>query len=214
MTQRISLLLFLAMLSSEAVTVDRIAVVVGKRVIKTSDIVRDLRITQFLNRQEPDLGLPARREAAERLIDQEIIRQELSISGYAQPMGAEPGAMLQELRRDRFAGSHERMRAELTRRGISEDQLRAQLRWQLTVLKFIDQRFRAGVLVTDEDVRSYYEQHVATAGNRSSGRNNFEAMESGIRESLEGERINEAFEGWLKEARERTRIEYRQGAFE
>ena len=43
----------------------------------------------------------------------------------------------------------------------TEDQLRRYLQWQLTVLRFIDQRFRPGVLVTEEEVRAYYDEHRA-----------------------------------------------------
>ncbi len=214
MIWQVSLLLALLPLFGGAVTVDRVAVIVGRRVIKTSDISRDLRITEFLNREAPDMSLAAKRQAAERLIDQEIIRQEISAGGYGSAPEADAEATLGALLRDRFAGSNERMRAELSRRGISEDELRSRLLWQLTVLRFIEDRFRPGVQVSDEDVRSYYDQHQAESTTSGSGSNTFEALEAKIRESLEGERINKSFEEWLKEARGRNRIDYRQGAFE
>src|ERR1035441_1089260 len=45
------------------VLVDRIAVIVGKQVIKSSDVERDLRVTAFINRQPIDLNAAARRKA-------------------------------------------------------------------------------------------------------------------------------------------------------
>src|SRR4030095_6424242 len=137
------------------------AVAVGKRVVKTSDIDRDLRVSQFLNRQPVNLSAEARRKAAERLIDQELIRQEITAGAYPPPSEKDVDALLQQLRRDRFGGSDAEFRAALARYGLSEEQLKQYLHWQLAVLRFIDQRFRPGVLVTDEDVRAYSDAHRA-----------------------------------------------------
>jgi hypothetical protein len=92
--------------------------------------------------------------------------------------------------------------------------LRARLLWQLEVLRFIDQRFRPGVLLTSEEVRTYYAQHRTDLSREYPQANSFEALEPKIRESLEGERINQTFVQWLDQARKRIRIEYRQGAFQ
>jgi hypothetical protein len=86
--------------------------------------------------------------------------------------------------------------------------LRAQLTWQMTVLKFIDERFRAGVLVSDEDVRGYYDQH------RANFPQSFENASAGIRKNLEGEQVNQQFETWLAGARKRAVVQYREEAFQ
>jgi hypothetical protein len=91
--------------------------------------------------------------------------------------------------------------------------LRAQLLWQLTVLRFIDQRFRPAVIVTDEELQAYYNQHLADLRRQYPQDNSFEALTPKIRSLLEGERINESFNQWLEESRKRHRIDYRQEAF-
>ena len=197
-----------------AVVLDRMAVVVGKHVIKESDIDRDLRVTDFLNGAALSFSPDARRQAAERLIDQEIIHQEIATGEYKRPADSEAAALDRQLVRDRFGGSEARLRAALTRYGLTEEQLREQLLWQLTVLRFIDQRFRVGVLVTDEEVRAYYDQHLAELRRQYPGESSFATLAPKIRTSLEGEHVNQNFEEWLKEARMRYRIEYKQGAFE
>lgn len=209
-----TLLLLAATFLPAAVVLDRIAVVVGKKVIKTSEIERDLRLTQFLNREKIDLSVAARRKAAERLIDQSIIRDEVANGGYSRPTTADAAALLQQLRRDRFGGSQARLEAELATYGLSPGQLQSQLLWQITVLRFIDQRFRPAVLVTDEEIRAYYDQHLDALRRENPSANSFEALEPRIRASLEGERINQNFVQWLENARKRNRIEYRQGAFQ
>ena len=52
--------------SGNSVVLDRIAVIVGKRVIKTSDIDVDLRLTAFLNREPVRTDPDNKRRSAER----------------------------------------------------------------------------------------------------------------------------------------------------
>jgi hypothetical protein len=211
--RRLFLLLMIASTSSAVVVLDRMAVIVGKHVIKTSDIDWDLRVTEFLNRRPLNVSSTAKRQSAERLIDQEIIRQEIVTGNYRRPPDSDAAALVNNLRRDRFGGSDVKMREELQRYGITEDQLRAQLLWQLTVLRFIDERFRPAVIVSDDEVHAYYNQHLADLRRQYPGDSSFEALEPKIRSLLEGERINESFNQWLEGARKRARIEYRQEAF-
>jgi peptidyl-prolyl cis-trans isomerase SurA len=206
--------LLLGEVLSGAVVLDRIAVVAGTHVIKTSDIDRDIRLTDFLNRAPLNLTPTARREAAERLITQQIIRDEIVSGGYRRPPEAEVILLEAELRRDRFAGSEQQFNEALQRYRLTEAELREQLLWQITVLRFIDQRFRGGVVVTDEDVRTYYDRHAAELRQENPKDSSFDALESKIRSALEGERINQGFNEWLDQARKSARVEFKQAAFE
>jgi peptidyl-prolyl cis-trans isomerase SurA len=194
--------------------IDRMAVIVGRHVIKTSDILRDLRVTEFLNREPLALDAEARKKSAERLIDQEIIRQEIVTGGYRRPADEDGEAFEKQLEKDRFHGSAAEIRAALAKYGLTEQRLREQLLWQLTVLRFIDQRFRAGVLVTDDDVKNYYDQHQEELRRENPHANSQEALQPKIRSTLEAERINELFNAWLAHERKIYRIEYKQAAFE
>jgi hypothetical protein len=214
MMPRAILLLVLASAWGGATVVDRMAVVVGKHAIKLSDIFRDLGATEFLNREQPNFSPDARHKAADRLIEQSIIRDEIANGGYKWASSADADAMLDKLRQERFGGSAARLRAELSRYGLTEEELREQLLWQLTVLRFIDQRFRAGVLITDEDVRNYYDQHLADLKRQYPQDSSFKALEPKIRASLEGERINRNFVESIEAARKRVHVRYIQGAFE
>ncbi len=197
-----------------AVLIDRIAVIVGTHVVKASDVDRDLRVTSFVNRQQMDFSPTAKRKAADRLVDQQIIRLELTAQGYARATDSNADSLLKQIARDRFQGSEATLKANLLRYGLSEDQLREQLLWQLTVLSFIDQRFRPAVLVTDDDVRAYYDQHLGDLKRDNPRDNSFAAMSPKIRQSLEGQQIDKEFEAWLDQARKRNRIEYREAAFQ
>jgi hypothetical protein len=207
-------LLLLAGAASGGVIVDRMAVIVGKHVIKASDIERDVRLTEFLNREQLKIDSGEKHRSAERLIDQEIIRQELLSSGFRRPADTNAAALEAQFCQERFGGSQPRLREALGRYGLIDDQLRDQFVWQLTVLNFIEQRFRAGTLVTDEDLRSYYDQHLAELRGQYPQDSSFKALEPKIRASLEGERVNQNFTQWLEQARKQYHIEYKQEAFQ
>jgi hypothetical protein len=207
-----SIFVLCSLLSGEVV-LDRIAVIAGTHVIKTSDIDRDIRLTQFLNREPLNITPATKREAAERLITQDILRQEIITGGYQRPPEAEGAALEVQLRRDRFGNSSQRMHEDLQKYSLTESELRERLLWQITVLQFINQRFRAGVVVTDDDIRNYYNQHAAEF-RKQEPRDSLEALAPKIKEELEGERINRNFDEWLDQARQGYRVEYKQEAFE
>jgi hypothetical protein len=208
------LLLGLSAALGPAVTIDRIAVIVGKKVVKLSDVERDLRLTEFLNGEPLNLSADAKRKAAERLIDQQIIRTEIATSGYSRATDAQAEALLRQIQRDRFGNSEPRLRAELARYGLTEEDLRQQLLWQLTVLNFIEQRFLPGVSVADQDVQAYYDQHLAELKRQHPQNSSFEALAPEIRKLLQEEAVTRDFEDWLTRARQRIPIEYRQGALQ
>jgi parvulin-like peptidyl-prolyl isomerase len=167
--------------------VDRIAVVVGDRVITQSEVLRELRLTQLINGQALDLGAEQRRAAAERLVDQQLIRNEMEIGRYPQPSDAEAGAMVQKFRQERYRGLPQ-FRAALEKYGITEDELKQHLLWQLAALRFTDQRFHSAVPEPP--------------------------TQSADRSGADPQTVDQQMEAWLKETRAGTRIQFKQGAFQ
>ena len=207
-------LLALTLGLSGAVVLDRIAVIAGAHVIKASDIDRDIRLTYFLNRAPLSFLPKVKREAAERLITQQIIRDEIVSGGYRRPPESQAVQLEADLRRDRFGGSEQRLREELQRYALTEAELREQLLWQITVLQFIDERFRGGAVVTLDEVRNFYDGRYVELSKQYPKDNSFEALEPKIRATLEGERINQVFNDWLDQARKSEKVEFKPGAFE
>ena len=206
-------ILALSLCGSGAVVLDRIAVIAGKHIIKLSDIDRDIRLTDFMNDAQLDFSAGARKQSAERLITQQIIRDEIVTGGYRRPPESEAAVLESQFVHDHFGASSQRFNAALQRYGITEAELREQMFWQLTVLQFINQRFRAGVVVTGEDTRKYYDQHASELKRQYPKDGDFQALEPKIRDTLEGERINQAFNEWLDQARQNQKVEFKPGAF-
>jgi hypothetical protein len=196
-----------------AVVLDRVAVIAGTHAIKISDIDLDVRLTQFINREPLSISPVTRRQAAERLITQDIIREEIIMGGYERPPEKEGVELEAQLRRDMYGNSTERLSDALLRYGLTQAELRKRLLWQLTVLDFIDQRFRAGVVVTDEDVRNYYDEHASELRARHPKDASLESLTPKIKEAIESERINQNFGDWLDQARRGYRVEFKEAAF-
>ncbi len=197
-----------------SVVLDRVAVVVGRHAIKASDIDRDLRVTAFLNRAAVHDSAEERRKSAGRLVDQTIIRDEINSGDYERATDRQAAEMLARICNDRFAGSDARMRQELSTYGLTEGQIKDQLLWQLTVLKFIDQRFRPAVMVTDEEVKTYYQQHLAELKRQYPADNSLTALQPNIVNLLQGSQVDKQFDTWLDEKRKSQQVDYRQEAFQ
>jgi len=81
----------------------------------------DLRLTAFLNRESVRTDPDNKRRSAERLIDQEIIRQEIISGGFRRPAEDQAAGLEgQPHARSLLGGSEARLRAELARYGLNE----------------------------------------------------------------------------------------------
>jgi hypothetical protein len=132
------------------VVIDQIAITVNNYLIKDSDIDRDLLATELLDGDRPDVSAAARKKDASHLIDQVLIREEIRDGGYPGATADEAQAQMDQLLKQRFHTEAE-LDAALKRYQLTQADLLGQFQWQLTVLRFIDSRFRPAVLPTDKD---------------------------------------------------------------
>lgn len=202
--------LMAAWLLAAPVELDRISVVVNSDLIKASDINRDLLATQLLNGDPPNLSLAARKKDAAHLIDQVFIREEIRAGAY--PIATEEDAEkeLTQLIGSRYK-THADFAAALKRYQLTEPDLREQFRWQITVLRFIDARFRPAVLITDDQVDKYYTQHLA-ALKKQNPKGNEDDLKSDARDILTSEAVNKLLFEWLDQHRHDAKVRYLDGS--
>jgi hypothetical protein len=200
------ILLAFSCVIARAVIIDRTAIIVGPHVIKDSDIDLDIRVTSFLNGAQPDFGPAARKKAAERLIDQELIRKQVLAGEYPVAQQSEADQVLADLKRSSFPVEAQYRRV-LTQFNLTDAEVKTRLLWQLTVLRFIDIRFRPAVLVSEDEIQKYYDAHRAQLIRASPGKG-FDDLKPEIEQQLTGERINTLLDEWLQQIRKETRIEY------
>lgn len=202
-----------AVLAAQAEIVDRIAVTVDRIVITESDILSQIRVAALLNGEPPDLSPQAKRAAARRLVEQALVQREIELTRYPAPGPKEVDPVFQQVR-ERLGGA-EALAAKLAEYGISEDELRRNLLRQLTVLRFVDYRFRPGISVSESEIEEYYrDEFVAQLRrNGSMAPPPLEDVRDRIEEILVGRRVDEALDRWLASAAAQARIEYREEAF-
>ncbi|HXG33365.1 MAG TPA: hypothetical protein VNJ11_08370 [Bryobacteraceae bacterium] len=213
--RRCAALLCLLAAPARPEVIDRIAVIIGRYVITESALLRAIRVTAFLNGEEPDFSPASRRLAAERLVDQTLIRREMETARYALPDASEVAALAAEIRKERFK-TPEDFRRALERYRITEDDLHDALARQLATLRFIELRFRPAVVVPEAELRRYYETRMLPEWQNKSGTKPppFEEVQAEIEQLLAGEQADRLLEEWLKQARSQTRIEFKAKAFE
>lgn len=195
---------------ASAVVIDRIAVVVGNSIVKDSDIDRNIRVTSFLNGSKLDFSAASRKAAANRLIDQIFIRKEIDVGGYTTVSAGEADEQLNKLINQRFR-SNAVFEAELARYGINRLDLREQFLWQLTVLRFIDVRFRPAVMITDDEIEKYYQDHAVELRRQYPGKS-INELRPTIQEILSGEQVNQQFFSWLDQQHKDNKVQFLEGS--
>ena len=139
----ILLFAFLAVAAAQSAEfrVDRVAIVIGKHVLTESEVVENLRITELINAEPLDLSPGKRKEEADRLIDQELLRNEMQLFSFAMPSAAEAEDVLRQFIGKRYP-AQAAYQAALKTYDVTENELKQQLTWQLALLRFTEQRFR------------------------------------------------------------------------
>ncbi len=206
MRLRLCILLAAGTLLASAIVIDRIAVVIGKSIVKQSDIDRDTRVTEFLNGEPLNLGIAARKAATNRLIDQVFIRREIMLGDYPEATQQDAERQLSQIRKDKYK-TDEAFSQALHRYGLDPVEIRSQFQWQLTVLQFIDARFRPAAYVSDTEVQKYYQEHLA-ALKRQTGRSSLGDLRQDITNIIAGEKVNKLFFDWLDTQRKTAAITY------
>ena len=207
MRYRIITLVILFSYTVPAVIIDRIAIIVGKAIVKDSDIERDIRVTDFLNGDPVSFSPAARKNAASRLVDQAFIRREIRVGDYPTATAEDAEKQLEMMKREKFRTDAPYQNA-LRRYGLSELEVKEQFQWQLTVLQFIDARFKPAAYVSDAEIEKYYKEHLLALRRQFSGKSSLSDLRSDIQNIIAGERVNQLFFSWLDEQRKQMKIQY------
>jgi hypothetical protein len=201
-------LFFALTLAAHAELIDRIAVSVENAVIPESEVMQQVRLTALLNREPLAITAEKKRETADRLVEQMLIRREIATTRY---LPENPEAYLpayESLRKD--LGGDAAYKAKLDEYGVSDADVRDALHWQATLLDFVQIRFRPGVQVPETEMREYYETEIAA----KPGAPPFDQARDEIETILTEQRIDAALDRWLGQARTQTRIRYRAEVFQ
>ncbi|HTK94291.1 MAG TPA: hypothetical protein VL382_01520 [Terriglobales bacterium] len=211
MTRRLQLaLLLLAAALAGAETVDRIVVVVNKGIILASQWDQAVRFEAFAEGTDlRNLTAAAREQTLDRLIDQELLEQEMAQSTYKNASAEEIAAKVAELRRQLAPdASDAQWHEQLARYGLDEQDVRERVAVQLDELRFIDLRFRPTIHIDSRNVTSYYRNTlIPQLERRGEQPPSLADARPQIEEILVQQRIDDLLSAYLKNLRAQARIQ-------
>lgn len=209
-----AVLLFCAAASGEVI--DRVAVSFGHEVVTLGAIRRQLRMSAYVSGQPPADTPEARRAAAERLIDQALVRREMELSRYT-PIPMADVRKSVEAHREKLGLTPEQFAEELARYGFTTADFVDEIYWQATLLRFVQFRFSPSVQVGEDEIQEYYEREYLPRLRSMAPGQEPPALDE-VRERVAGilasQKENAVLEQWLRQGRQLARIRYHEEAFQ
>jgi hypothetical protein len=196
---------------AHAEVLDRVAVSIGNQVITESQIVEEIKLDSFLNNEPPSFSVASKRAAADRLIEQKLVRKEMDLGHYPSAVPEEATAIIENLLKTRANGRAE-FDGQLKAAGITFAELQDHLLWGLTLSHFIDLRFKPAVQITNRDVTKYYQEKVVPTFSATE-KPTLDDVRARIEATLRAERSDVELDTWLKDTRSRTAILYQKEVF-
>ena len=208
------LLLLTPALASELI--DRVAVSVGNTVITESELLEQMRVRALLEGTPLRLDGDSKRDAADRLIQQALIRRDIETTRYVTPDAAQAQSLLAAFQLSRFQNDDALYREALRQAHLTPAEVLANFLWQLTVLRFIEFRFRPGVQVSAQEIREYYERKFLPAWRERSQEAppSLDEATPQVEEILVQDRIDNQLDRWISLTRTQVSIHYREEVFD
>jgi DNA-binding transcriptional ArsR family regulator len=202
-----ALSLALAALSWAGPIVDRVVANVNGHVVLQSDWEEEVAFEAFENGRDPgSFANDERNEALNRLIDQELLREQVRPS---QPAPADQvAARLAEVRKLQPDGStDEGWRAALRRCGLTQSALEKRLSDQIQLMRLVEDRLRPSIQIDQKAVETYYRDRLLPelkkAGNAAKP---LTEVYGRIKTLLAEQKMNELLTGWLASLRSGSHI--------
>ena len=202
-------ILFMASAARASDIVDRIVATVNGHAILQSDWEDALHYEAFIaGHSSEQLTSTERKAALDRLIDQELLHQQIRSGDFQHASEVEVAARIQEIRRQ-YPGveSDSGWRAALTRYGLTEKELENRVALQLDLLRLVDARLRPTVQIDSKSIESYYNQELLPQL-RQSGAQQIPLAQASpkIKELLTQRKIDQLLTAWLQTLRTGSEI--------
>lgn len=195
------------------VVLDSVVAVVNRHAILASDLDDEIRLA-VLDPNSAGQTL-TRPHALEQLISRALIEQEIrqEDAQAAMPAQSEVDARLAEIRKELPACVHENCatdagwQAFLAEHNLTAERVTAYLRYRLEILRFIEERFRPGIRIPDQDVAKYYNDTLLPQYAPGEAAPPLEQVAPRIEEILLQQRVNALFDDWLTNLRKEGDVE-------
>jgi peptidyl-prolyl cis-trans isomerase SurA len=203
------LLPFLQMIASAGEVVDRIVATVNGRIILQSDLDEAFSYEAVLSgRSLSQFTDDERRAVLDRLIDQELLREQMKSAEFQHASDAEVAERIAEARKQYAeAGTDEGWQGLLAKFHLSQKDLEAHVGRQIDLLRLVDARLRPTVQIDSKTIEAYYrEKFVPQLRQAGSSDVPLADVTAKIRELLMQQKVNELLVSWLQTLRSESEV--------
>jgi hypothetical protein len=194
---------------ASAEVIDRIIATVNGRVILQSDWDEALCYEALLtNRTPAQFTDDDRRAVLDRLIDQELLREQMKSADFPHATDAEAAARVAEARKQSpQAASSEAWQVLLANYHLTEKDLLAHVREQVDVMRLVDARLRPAVEIDSKSIEAYYrDQFVPKLKQSGASEVPLAEVSAKIREVLTEQKVSELLVSWLQNLRSEGQV--------
>lgn len=199
---------------ASSIVLDRAVAVVNRHVILASDLDEEIRLSVLdandMSRQEL-----TKQQALEKLISRTLIEQQIRQGDMPalEPSQEAVQARLQEIRTElpicirQNCISDAGWKTFLAAHALTEQRVEAYLRYRLEILNFIEQRFRQGVQISEQQIETYYHDALLPQYSAGEAVPPLAQVSSRIQEILLQQQVNDLFDNWLANLRQQGDVE-------
>jgi peptidyl-prolyl cis-trans isomerase SurA len=203
------LVTLLAWLPARAEVVDRIVATVNGHIILQSDWDDALCYEALLNGRTLDqFSEDERRAVLDRLIDQELLGEQMKSAFFQHATEGEAAARVADARKHyQDAATAEGWQAVLSRFRLTEKDVLAHVHQQIDLMRLVDAHLRATVQIDNKTIETYYrERFVPQLKQNGAGEVALADVSSKIRELLTQEKVSELLVSWLQSLRSESKV--------
>lgn len=195
--------------SARAEVVDRIVATVNGNVILQSDWNEELRYEALLNgRALNEFTDEERKAALDRLIDQELLGEQMKSALFQHASEADAAARVASARKHYpQAATAQGWQALLAQFQLTENDLLAHVQHQTDLMRLVDARLRPAVQIDSKSIEAYYrDKFVPQLKESGAGEVTLDDVSGQIRELLTEQKVNELMISWLQTLRSESKV--------
>jgi hypothetical protein len=195
--------------AASAQVLDRIVATVNGSIILQSEWDEALCYEALLNHRSLEhFTEDDRRAVLDRLIDQELLREQMKSADFRHATEAEAASRIAEARKQYPQGAGDQTwQSLLAQYHLTEKDVLSHVQEQIDVMRLVDARLRPAVQIDAKSIEAYYrDKFVPQLKQSGAGDVPLGEVSAKIRELLTQEKVNELLVSWLQNLRSESQV--------